>query len=177
MALLPAATNGWVGAARRRPPALPGVRGASFSPPAPAAPRPAPLLTGGRARAVTRGSAGAADLEETGRAGPPAPAAGIWPLRPALTPEVAPGPRRQRPFVSGAAWRRARRSPRLPLRSPPLAAWQGRQRYRRGGVGVGVEVQHLPAPTPLPGFARPGLDLDPSFRLLPILSPTYHPHA
>lgn len=150
MALLPAATNGWVGAARRRPPSLPaglpGVRGASFNPPAPAAPRPAPLPAGGRARAVTRESSGAADLEETGRAGPPASAAGIWPLRPALTPEVAPGPRRRRPFVSGAAWRRARRYPRLPLRSPLLAAWRGRQRPRRGGVGV--RVQHLPASPP-----------------------------
>lgn len=170
MALLPAATNGWVGAARRRPPSLLagllGVRGASFNPPAPAAPRPAPLPAGGRACAVTRESAGAADLEETGRAGPPAFAAGIWPLRPALTPEVAPGPRRRRPFVSGAAWRRPRRSPRLPLRSPLLAAWRGRQRPRRGGVGVRVRVQHLPA-------SPPGLGSDPSFCLPPI----YKPHA
>lgn len=178
VALRPAATNGWVGAARRRlppPPAgRPGVRGASLNPllpPPPPAPRPAPLPAGGRARAVTREGAGAADLEETGRAGPPAPAADIWPLRPALTPEVAPGPRRRRPFVSGAAWRRARRSPHLPLRLPPLAAWRGRQRPRRGGVGV----QHLratpPPPHPAPGSARLGLGRDPSFRLPSI----YHP--
>lgn len=147
VALRPAATNGWVGAARRRlppPPAgRPGVRPASFNPAAPAAPRPAPPPAGGRARAVTREGAGAADLEEPGGAGRPAPAADIWPLRPALTPEVAPGPRRRRPFVSGAAWRRARRSPRLPLRPPPLAAWRGRRRPRGG-----VEVQHLRGPPP-----------------------------
>lgn len=89
--------------------------------------RPArrPLPAGGRARKGTREGPGAADLEETGRSGPPASAASIWPLRPALTPQVALGPRRRRPFVSGAAWRRARRSLRPPppaLRPSPLAA-------------------------------------------------------
>lgn len=173
VALLPAATNGWVGAAGRRPPSLPaglpGVRGASSNPPAPAAPRPAPLPAGGRARAVTRESAGAADLEDTGRARPPAPAAGIWPLRPALTPEVAPGPRRRRPFVSGAAWRRApRASPCARRRRRP---GQGDNRPGAAGSGSGSNT----CPPPLPRSARPRLG--PQLSAPTHLSPAYHPHA
>ncbi|KAL4685608.1 hypothetical protein H8959_001205 [Pygathrix nigripes] len=167
VALLSAAASGLVTAACWRTPSAgarpPVVRGASFESPSSLL-RPAwrPLPTGGRTHAGAEEGARAADLEETGRSGPPAPAASLWLLRPALTLEVAPGPRRRRPFVSGAAWRRA-------LCASPCT----RRRRRPGKRGGGVGVQHLPSlPRPCaPRRASAPAPASPSHPFITHLSP------
>lgn len=129
--------------ARRQPspPAgLPRVQEASFNPQSPLHPPQAPPRGRPSARGHPEG-AGAADMKGTGPRGrPPARAASIWPLRPALTREVAPGPRRRRPFVSGAAWRRA-------SRASPCAC-----RRRRPHEGGYCPARWVRGPAP----ARPG---------------------